>query len=190
MAHLGEKFPAEVLTRKEVTSLLTAFPPSKTGVRNRALIAVYLYAQLRCNEALDLRPADISRDRCSITVLSGKGGKRRVAGIPGEILDTYVQPWLEVRPASTYVFCSHKGKRLGDAYIRRMLKRAADRARISHRVHVHGLRHTGAFNLAEQGVDLRDIQRQLGHTSLAVTDRYINHLGAEERVARVGAVTW
>jgi len=190
MANKGMQFDPEVLTTKEVTDILEKFPSSKTGIRNRALVAVYLYSQVRCNEGLDLRPRDIDWDRGSITVRRGKGGKRRVVSIPTEILNTYVRPWHQVRPAGTYEFCTHKGNRLHDSYVRRMLKRAANRAGISHRVHVHGLRHTGAFNLAEKGVQIRDIQHQLGHTSLDTTARYIDHLGADDRIDRVGAVSW
>ena len=190
MANLGQTFPAEVLRKSEVVEILDRCGTSPTGIRNRALLAVYLYAQLRCNEALDLRPMDIDAERGTLLVLQGKGGKRRVAAIPCDIIQEYIQPWLAIAPVSPYVFCTHKGKRLTDSYVRRMLKRVADRAGILHRVHVHGLRHTGPFMLAEQGADVRDIQRQLGHTSLAVTERYIQHLGSDERIARLGAVRW
>lgn len=190
MANLGKKFDPEVLSTQEVARILKSFPPSITGVRNRALIAVYLYAQLRCNEALDLRPSDIDWNRGAVTVLRGKGGKRRIAAIPREILHTYVTPWIEVRPDSAYLFSTHKGGRIGDTYVRKMLKRQAGRAGIDHRVHVHGLRHTGAFQLAEAGASVRDIQKQLGHTSLEVTARYIDHLGADDRVERIGSLEW
>lgn len=190
MANRGRKFPAEVLSRKEVTALLASFPPSKTGVRNRALIALLLYSQLRCNEGLDVRPGDVAWDKGSVTVLSGKGGKRRVAGIPHKILDAYIKPWMELRPAATYLFCSHKGNRLGDAYVRKMLKRQAQRAGITHRVHTHCCRHTGAYNLALAGVPVVVIQRQLGHFSSSTTARYISHLGGDEAVERVSGVEW
>jgi integrase len=40
----------------------------------------------------------------------------------------------------------------------------------------HGLRHSLAFDLAQRGVPTHVIQAQLGHSSLAVTDRYVRHL--------------
>jgi site-specific recombinase XerD len=190
MPNKGKKFDPEVLTRKEVTQILQAFPPSKTGVRNRALVAVLLYAQLRCNEALDLRPSDLLFEKGAIVVRRGKGGKRRVVAIPQNVLETYVHPWDTIRPDLEYYFCTHRGKRIHDSYVRRMLKRAADRASITHRTHVHGLRHSGAFHLAESGANLRDIQQQLGHTSLDTTARYISHLGADERITRLGWIDW
>jgi integrase len=37
---------------------------------------------------------------------------------------------------------------------------------------------------------MRIIQKQLGHSSLAVTDRYLDHLGATEVVDVVQSVQW
>lgn len=56
------------------------------------------------------------------------------------------------------------------------LARLGDRAGIGKRVHPHGLRHSLAFDLAQQGVPLHHIQAQLGHSTLAVMDRYVSHL--------------
>lgn len=186
MANKGCKFPAEVLTKTEIHDLLKTFPKTKIGLRNRALVTVYLFSQLRCNEALELRQCDIDFERGAITVLNGKGGKRRVVGIHKEKL-TAVLEWIAVRPVSRYLFCNLKGGRMDDSYVRRMLKRIAQRAGISRRAHVHGLRHTGATLLANKGVDLRVLRDQLGHTSLAITDRYISHLCPSHVITAINA---
>lgn len=186
----GKKFPAEVLEKAEITKLLNSFKLTQLGIRNRALIAIYLYAQLRSNEALDLRPPDISWQNRTITVMHGKGGKRRVTGIPNLILETYIKPWANLRPESTYFFCSLKGTRLKSSYVRRLVKQQAKKAGISRRVHVHAFRHTGAFNLSKAGANLHSIQKQLGHSTLAVTERYIAHLGADEAAEQISQVVW
>jgi hypothetical protein len=49
-------------------------------------------------------------------------------------------------------------------------------------VHPHGLRHTHAYELANEGTPLHVIQQQLGHSSLATTDRYIRHLNPQQVV--------
>ncbi len=41
------------------------------------------------------------------------------------------------------------------------------------RVHAHGLRHTYASELAREGTAINVIRDALGHTSLAITDRYL-----------------
>ena len=62
------------------------------------------------------------------------------------------------------------------AYVRSLLPRLAKKAGIEKRVHAHGLRHTHAFELANEGTPLHLIQAQLGHSSVATTDKYIRHL--------------
>ncbi len=57
--------------------------------------------------------------------------------------------------------------------MRALLPRLARKAGIEKRVHAHDLRHTHAFELACEGHPLHVIQAQLGHTSLATTDRYV-----------------
>ncbi len=57
-----------------------------TGIRNRALIVVMYRAGLRLSEALALKPKDVDPDAGTITVLHGKGERRRVVGIdPGSM---------------------------------------------------------------------------------------------------------
>lgn len=181
MANKGCKFPPEILNTNEVMKFIASFPMTSTGKRNQALFTVYLRAALRCNEALALRPCDINWDDGAITVLQGKGGKRRIVGIDQGSLEL-LKPWKEARPFSQFFFCTHKGGRLHDSYVRRLVKRHGQLAGIEKRIHVHAMRHTSACQLADEGIDIRLIQRQLGHSSLAVTDRYLNHIHPSELI--------
>ena len=172
----GKKLPGEVLTQSEIKSILRTFSNSPLGVRNRALFTIYLRSQLRCKEALSLEPHHVNLEECYITVICGKGGKRRVVGIDRASAGV-LRKWEAVRPCnSPYFFCTSKGNRIHDSCVRKMVKTHARKAGVTRRVHVHGLRHTGANQLFEEGMDLRIIQKQLGHSSLAVTDRYLDHL--------------
>eukprot|EP00456_Euglypha_rotunda_P007810 TRINITY_DN1143_c1_g1_i1.p1 TRINITY_DN1143_c1_g1~~TRINITY_DN1143_c1_g1_i1.p1 ORF type:complete len:122 (-),score=22.36 TRINITY_DN1143_c1_g1_i1:27-392(-) len=63
-------------------------------------------------------------------------------------------------------------------------------AGISKRVHFHGFRHTMASELAAEVVPMHVIQQQLGHSNLAVTSRYINHLNPQETIAAMKARSW
>jgi len=62
-----------------------------------------------------------------------------------------------------------------------MLKRLGTRAGIDKRVQAHGLRHTHAAQLRIEGVDIAIISRQLGHSSIATTARYLDHLAPRAR---------
>ena len=65
---------------------------------------------------------------------------------------------------------------LDQAYIRRWLKRIGRKAGIEKRIHAHGLRHTFAFEMANEGQPIHVIQQALGHANAAITSLYINHL--------------
>ena len=56
--------------------------------------------------------------------------------------------------------------------MRSRLAKIAEAAGLSNRVTPHMLRHTAATQLIEAGVDIRYIQRLLGHASLSTTEIY------------------
>jgi integrase/recombinase XerD len=74
------------------------------------------------------------------------------------------------------------------------LRRHAIQAGLSRRVTPHMLRHTAATLLIETGVDIRFVQRLLGHSSIATTEIY-THVSDEalrttlERANVLGALS-
>jgi site-specific recombinase XerD len=163
-------------------------------VRNAALLAVLYRAGLRVSEALALMPKDLDAANSTIRVLHGKGDRWRTVGLdPGGW--ALLQRWLDHRTALGIngrqpVFCTLKGKPVSAAYVRMLLPRLARRAGIEKRCHPHGLRHTFAYELAGEGVPIHVIQAQLGHSSVATTDRYIRHLRPEAIIAAMQARSW
>src|SRR5262249_47718028 len=139
---------------------------------------------LRISEALALRPVDVDLGKHSIRVLHGKGDKATTRGFHSSADDALVR-WLDRRKALGLrgpLFCTLDGKPLSDRSVRDMLKRAAKRAGVVKRVHPHGLRHTFADELRQAGVDVVTISKLLGHSSIAVTSRYLDHLSNGQAV--------
>ena len=183
----GRSFPAEVLTPDEVKGLIRACSNrAPTGVRNRALIVTLYRGGLRLGEALALRPKDVDPDAGTITVLHGKGDRRRAVGLdPGAM--AILLRWMEKRctlwlAGRQRLFCTLQGRPLHPSYVRTTLHRLGEKAGIEKRVVPHGLRHTMAYELMWEGVPAPVIQAQLGHTSLATTQRYLDHLAPRELV--------
>jgi site-specific recombinase XerD len=194
----GQKFPIEVLTPQEVDALLRACGRGLAGWRNRALITTMYRGGLRISEALALMPKDVDLTTGRVTILRGKGSKRRVIALdPGAC--AIVAKWMDVRakleiPRAAPMFCvisqPTMGQPVGSPYVRELLKKLAVKAGIEKRVHPHGLRHSYASYLADQGVPLKTIQAMLGHSTSAITDRYMHDLNPAAHLDTVRALEW
>ena len=70
-----------------------------------------------------------------------------------------------------YIFVVN-GKKMSPRGMQHAIKVSAERAGIDKPVHVHTLRHSFATHLLENGVDIRKIQKLLGHSNLQTTQIY------------------
>lgn len=178
---------ADPLSRLDIERLLaTCSKRAPTGMRNRALIATLWRGGLRIGEALALGVKDVNLDDGTIVVQRGKGGKRRVIGIDAGTC-MLIERWLTARKrhriANTApLYCTLAGRPIDHSYVRHLLPRLADKARLDKRVHAHALRHAFAVELEKEGAPLSTIRDLLGHSSAAVTDRYLRRLGASDAV--------
>jgi integrase/recombinase XerD len=174
------KRPVEPLTADEVRALIAGCSlQAPTGIRNRALIVAMYRGGLRVNEALALRPADVDPANGTLRVLHGKGDQDRVVSVDDGAMAVILR-WMDKRREFGFrngpLFCTLQGGPVADVYVRNLLKRLARKADLEKRVHPHGLRHTHAAELVSEGVPMPVIRDQLGHSSLAVTDRYLRHV--------------
>ncbi|MCA1737059.1 MAG: site-specific integrase [Actinobacteria bacterium] len=99
----------------------------------------------------------------TIAVLHGKGDRSRVVGIdPGAC--RVIADWIGRRTqlgfeATTPLFCTLRGTPMKTSYLKAVLPKLARQAGIGKRVHPHGLRHTHAYELMMEGVEMAIIQR-------------------------------
>lgn len=164
-----QKLPV-VLSRQEVRQVLA-------GIRRPAarMSAVLMYAcGLRVSEAIHLRAQDIDSPRMVVCVRNGKGNKDRYVPLPEPTLQTLRAYWRQHRPQQ-WLFPDHAGtKPIRSEAVRKCIQAAADDCHLTKPVGCHTLRHSYATHLLEQGIDLRAIQRLLGHRSIRSTVRYLH----------------
>lgn len=160
------------------------------AARDRAMWEVLYGSGLRVSElvGLDVSDVDLRVPRVRVT---GKGSKQREVPLTSKAVEA-LQAWLPLRPEVLdlgedvdvhALFLNHRGGRLSARSVRRRLDRAHMSAGIAARVSPHGLRHSFATHLLDDGADLRSIQEMLGHSSLSTTERY-THVSLE-RLMRV-----
>jgi site-specific recombinase XerD len=186
---LEKRLPPK-LTREEAMRLLETaynypFPNSFVRYRNHALLATFLFAGLRRQEALRLKFVDVDLAHLTLFVRLGKGAKDRIVPISqrlGEILSCYVAERQRHRRTCPEFFTSSVANRaLGDTALRRLVKQV--RAGSGIRFTVHQLRHTFATLLLEGGCDIYSLSRMMGHENIQTTTIYLavspQHLRSE-----------
>ena len=176
----GRKYPAEVLTPDEVHAVIAlCSPKAPTGIRNRALLTLLYRSGLRVSEALALRPADVELARHTLRILRGKGNKSTTRGFHPSATDALAR-WIDERRKlglrNGALFCTLQGGPLHPQYVRNLLHRLGRKAGIEKRLHPHGFRHSFAVELEHAGTPVTVISKLLGHSSTAVTSRYLDHL--------------
>jgi len=141
--------------------------------RFAAAVLVLLATGLRVGELVKLRPTDYDPESGALLV-QGKGHKERRVFVVDDRLRVLLSRLGNVAHAAT-LFGSAGGHWTTQS-ARRSLRSFAVEEGLSAPVTPHMLRHTCATLLLEDGVDLRFLQRLLGHENIATTAIYA-HVG-------------
>ena len=144
-------------------------------IRDIAVIELLFATGMRISELCSLKPQDI--DLKSNTVLIyGKGAKERILqlGNPDVIsaLILYQHTFSDDISICGYFFVNKLKHKLSDQSVRFMIKKYAKLANIEQHITPHMFRHSFATLLLEQDVDIRYIQKMLGHSSISTTEIY------------------
>lgn len=158
----GKSLPKPLLSRpSEATTLLA--------------VTLMLATGLRVSEVSGIRCVDLDLADSSVRV-RGKGSRERTVFLPDPWTQHLVGAYFDTRArlavTHQYLLFSHTGKPVTAAAIRTRLTKAGTDAQLVRRVTPHMLRHSAATHLIESGVDIRYVQRLLGHASLSTTEIY------------------
>lgn len=142
---------------------------------NLVAVIVMVATGIRVGELTALRCADVDAATGRLKIL-GKGRRERVVYLPNEwsreLLASYLQLRATLRPPHDALFFNRSGEPLSTAAFRSRLRTAAASCGLENGVTPHMLRHTAATQLIDAGVDIRVVQRLLGHASISTTELY------------------
>jgi integrase/recombinase XerD len=168
------------LSKPEVKNLLfglnTQRPPSGPVHSTPALVAVRLMIAtgVRVGELCKIRVGDVAPDGGALRI-QGKGSRDRVVYVSDPDLRYELQGLTDwhIRSGSVggNLFLNQRKSPMRPQSIRIALRRYST-AGVMRRITPHMLRHTAATLLIERGVDIRFVQRLLGHSSIATTEIY------------------
>jgi site-specific recombinase XerD len=138
-------------------------------------VALMVATGVRVNEVVSIECRDIDLVGRSIRIV-GKGRRERHVFLTNDWITDLAAAYMRTRDElglehPRLLFNRRYGALTAPAMRSRLRKTAQD-AGVRVRVTPHMLRHTAATQLIEAGVDIRFIQRLLGHSSLATTEIY------------------
>jgi site-specific recombinase XerD len=137
-------------------------------------VALMVATGVRVGEVVALRQGDVDLPARSIRVL-GKGRRERHVYVTNDWLANLAEIYSRTRAGlgvdHDRLLFNRQLEPLSVVSLRRRLDVAARRAGIA-RLTPHMLRHSAATQLIEAGVDIRFVQRLLGHASLTTTEIY------------------
>ncbi len=193
--------PKAITGDDSVQRLLEAASQGRQGARDPwperdfAVIVTLVTCGLRLSELLDLKIQSIDGVKGDRVIgVRGKGNKERTVPLEPEveqIITTYMESRLRRFPgrikAGDALFVANSGeamKRGGLQYmVEQLYRQAGIRSKVPAGALVHALRHTFATSLARNGASGTELQRLLGHESLATTQRYVDATAREVRAA-------
>lgn len=174
-----DKYMPKAISPDEVSRLLDEpireRDHSPEGLRDRAMLEVLYSTGMRVSELMALNVSDVSLRTGSILCGSNDAQARRIplSYRAEDALADYLQRGRDklVTGTTDSLFVNHRGGRLTRQGFWLILKAYASRVGISS-ITPHTLRHSFAVHALRRGIDLRDLQRQLGHVSPSTTQVY------------------
>ena len=154
------------------------------SVRNAAIIELLFATGGRVAEICSLHLSDVDIVNRTIK-LYGKGSKERVIPIENQsvlrILNQYRTITEKKHLTTDFFFVNKLGNRTTEQSVRNMIKSYYKQCGITLHITPHMFRHSFATLLLEEDVDIRYIQRLLGHSSIMTTQIYTHVTTAKQK---------
>ena len=185
------------ISPEQVEEIVGHLPAPK--LRNELIIRLMFQTGMREVEANNTRIEDIDRENRAINI-HGKGSKNRTVYYQPN-LDILLQQWIDggyrdsnqSAASSPYLFLTRSSDQMSRGRISRIVKNAAKDAGINQVMYTdqngldrwkytaHSLRHGHAVEALKSGIDVRTVQKHMGHSSLGQTMRYLRLIDDDVR---------
>ena len=154
------------------------------AIKDAAVIELLFASGIRVSELCTLKPENIDLSDGTIKIW-GKGAKERILQVGNEsvlaALRSYNDAYKTQIQISKSFFVNRLGNPLSEQSVRFMIVKYADEAGITLHITPHMFRHSFATFLLEEDVDIRYIQRLLGHSSITTTQIYTHVTAKKQR---------
>lgn len=130
---------------------------------------------MRIGELINIKISDIDFDERLINIY-GKGDRQRRVFLPNNNIYNLLRIYQLVRmtktPTDDYLIINSRGSSVKTEFIRKLIHKNRRDAGINTHITPHMFRHSAATYLLESGVDIRYVQRLLGHQCISTTQIY------------------
>ncbi len=189
---IGKALP-DFLTKEDIEKICMAAKSKRSFpfMRMHVMIELMYVAGLRVSELVSLPENAINYDMQQV-LIHGKGNKERIVPVTKEVIRDILN-YVEIRDGfmgtrkSNWMFPSEKslsGHITRDGFFKNLKKIAFEAGIPPEKVHPHILRHSFATRLVNNQVDLRSIQKMLGHENIVTTEIY-THITTEKLIKEV-----
>lgn len=164
------KAEREILTQQEIKQLYT-----KANLQQTIILHLCYGCGLRAFEMEQITVKDIDTIQKTVTVQKGKNNKYRVIPVSEKInqdLINYLETIKYTTMKHQHILYNKAGTPLKRYTALMILKKLAIKANIKAKITLHGLRHSIATHLLENGVQLPQVQAFLGHSQMETTEIY------------------
>ncbi|MCL2254848.1 MAG: site-specific integrase [Lachnospiraceae bacterium] len=142
------------------------------NIKYKAIFMTIYGSGLRLSEAVNLKVSDIDGKQKRIFIRSGKGDRDRYALLPQKTLDILREYYKQHKPTD-WLFVTEKGTQLTVRAVQDSFKAIVKKSDIPKHITIHTLRHCFATHCLNEGKNIFEIKRLLGHVRIDTTTWYL-----------------
>ena len=152
----------------EEGGILAALHNQNLIATERLLLNVLYYTGCRVSEATNIQWSDI---KDGVLTVVGKGDKERDIKLPAKLLAMLEDARLG--STDSFIFATRNGSPITRQQANRYIKSIGGKCGIPE-ISCHWLRHCHASHALKRGADINLVSTTLGHSSVAVTSKYLH----------------